>query len=310
MVTGADIVFMGTPEFAARHLRSLVDAGMDVVGVVTQPDRPKGRGRKVEPTPVKSVALEHNIPVIQPESLKKEEHSRRWIKDCNPDLLVVVAFGMILPGSVLESAREGGWNIHASLLPLYRGAAPVQWAILKGEKKTGITLIQMDESMDTGDILLQEEIDISPEETAGSLTNRLIELGVEVLLDGLKKRVSGDIPPRPQNHDKATYTRLIKAVDRPVDWTDSAINIFNKIRAFNPRPGAKSGDLKLINSRALDEKTDKRPGEVMEIVREGIKVSTGDGVLLLIELQPPSKKAMSAADYASGHKIKPGMRLN
>ena len=291
-----------------------------MAGVVSQPDRPKGRGRKLEPTPVKLVAEKHGLPLIQPESLRKDPGPLEWIKNLHPDLLIVVAYGLILPASLLDVPQDGGWNVHASMLPKYRGAAPIEWAILRGETKTGITLMQMDAGMDTGDIILQEETEIGPEETGGQVTGRLTELGKELLLEGLQLRDEGRIRRRPQENSLATLAPMIEKEDREIDWNDTAINIHDKIRGFNPRPGARAGDLKLLRSRIIAQSRqvgtpppplapDVKPGVALDVIHEGIWVATGEGILLLTEVQHPGGRPMPAADYARGRHLKPGQKI-
>lgn len=306
-----NIIFMGTPEFAARHLEALLKANKKVVGIISQPDRPAGRGRKIHPTHVKSVAIENNIPCVQPEKLANNIEILEWIKKANPDIIIVTAYGMLLPAYLLDSAPLGAWNIHASLLPKYRGAAPIQRAIMNGEKTTGITLMQMNTGLDTGDIIIQEAIEINENDTAGELTEKLISLGINVLLRGLELVENGhEIPRIPQNDVLSSYAPPLKKEDFEIKWEDSADNIHNKIRGLSPKPGARSGELKIIRSKLqTSEKVNASAGTILEISKNGISVATGKGIVLLTEVQPAGSKVMSAADFAHGRHLISGQLI-
>lgn len=302
------IVFMGTPEFAAKHLEALLKANKKVVGVVTQPDKPSGRGRKVLPPPVKLVAEKNKIPFIQPKKLANNAEVENWLQNVKPDILVVTAYGLILPPAILNSTPLGAWNIHASLLPKYRGAAPIQWAIMNGEKETGITLMQMDTGLDTGDILIQKAVEIQEEETAGELMEKLIEVGIQVLLRGIELLEKGENLPRiTQDEACASYAPPLKKEDFTINWTDSAINIHNKIRGLSPKPGARVGELKIIRSKLQpDEEASVPPGTIVRIGKDGISVATGKRTLLVTQVQPPGGRLMRASDYAHGRHLKVG----
>lgn len=305
------IVFMGTPEFAAKHLEALLKSQKKVVGVVSQPDRPAGRGRKISPTPVKSVAIKNGIQCIQPEKLADNTEILEWIKRANPDIIIVTAYGMILPTSVLNSAPMGAWNIHASLLPKYRGAAPIQRAIMNGEKKSGVTLMQMDAGLDSGDIILQEAVEIGDDETAGELTEKLTVLGIKLMLKGLDLLERGEKIPRiPQESTSVSYAPPLEKEDFEIKWEDSAINIHNKIRGLSPKPGARSAQLKILRSKIQTTEVVSAPaGTILGISKEGISTVTGRGIVLITEVQPPGSRPMSAADFAHGRHLKEGQSI-
>lgn len=304
------IVFMGTPHFASPSLEALIEGGYEVLAVVTQPDRPKGRKRTPTPPPVKVKAEEYGIKVYQPEKVG-EESFVKVLESLAPDLLVVVAYGQILPPSVLRIPSAGCINVHASLLPKYRGAAPIQWAIINGEEKTGVTTMWMDEGMDTGDIFLQKEVAIGTDWTAIELAEVLSRVGSELLLETLKRIEAGDTIRVPQNHAEATYAPILKREDGRIDWGDSARAIYNRIRGVQPWPGAftfrKGVEIKIWKAEISDTGQRTEPGRVLGIDKErGILVGTGDGVLLITELQEAGKKRMSAAEYLRGHPIAGG----
>lgn len=292
------VAFAGTPAFALPSLRALLaHPRIEVVGVYTQPDRPAGRGRRVQPPPVKQLALERGLEVVQPASLKQEgalQPLKRW----QPDLLVVVAYGLLLPGALLEIPREGAINVHASLLPRWRGAAPIQRAILAGDRETGITIFKIVEALDAGPILLQKRTEIGPHETAGELAARLAELGAEALIETLERW--GELRPIEQDERLATYARKIEKGEAEIDWRRSAEEIERQVRAFNPTPGAytlfEGRRLKIWRAEVVSEEGEGRPGEIVRKDRS-LEVATGRGILRLLELQLAGGKRISARDF-------------
>ena len=296
------VLFMGSPKFAIPILDGLL-AHHQVVGVVTQPDRPAGRGLKLHPPPVKELALAHGIPVFQPESLKREE-AVAWIKAKEPDVIVVAAFGQILPPAVLRIPPYGCLNVHASLLPRYRGAAPIQAAILNGDLETGITIILMDEGLDTGPILARKAIPISPEDTAGTLEEKLSRLGAELLLETLPLWVEGKIKPSPQEGEPS-YTKPVKKEEGLLDWGLPAEFLARKVRAFNPWPGAftfwKGKLLKIWKAVPAASAPGETPGKVFRD-SEGVKVACGSGALLLKEIQLEGRSRMGPEEFARGQR--------
>lgn len=306
------IVFFGTPQFAVPSLAALL-AGPDVVvGVVCQPDRPSGRGQQVHAPPVKQAAQVHGIPVLQPTKLRPPEFLeglRAWA----PDLIVVAAYGRILPKTVLDLPRLGCINVHASLLPRYRGAGPIQWSILRGETSTGVTIMQMNERMDEGDILLQRATPIGAGETHGELEPRLATLGAETLQEALALLHRGELHPTPQVHADATLAPLIKKEDGRIDWSLPAIEIARRVRAFNPWPSAHTTwdgkMLKIHRAHARDHAGDQAPGTVVA-AGDSLDVATGAGTLAIDELQLEGRKRMSAALFARGATARVGARLS
>lgn len=313
------IVFMGTPQFALSNLEALVK-GEEIVGVVTQPDRPRGRGRKVEPSPVKMMAEKYKLPLYQPTDLHHPRF-RGWLRERKPEIIIVVAYGQILPPDILHFPPRGCLNAHASLLPQYRGAAPIEWAIIKGEKKTGVSIILMNEGMDEGDIVLQESVDIGPYDTAGILSERLASLAAKLLLRSLERIKEGKIEPIPQYDEEATYAPRLKKSDGLINWHTSAHNIHNLVRGLNPQPGAytyireDNGQRKILKIWKTEPITDNRkskiaqarPGEIMEIIKdEGLVLATRGGLLLVKEVQGEGGRKMPAGEYVKGHPLKVG----
>jgi methionyl-tRNA formyltransferase len=280
-----------------------------VVAVVTQPDREKGRGRKVVISPVKELALQHSLNTLQPERVK-EEAFQEVVRGLQPDLIVVVAYGQILPKSILSIPKFGAVNVHASLLPKYRGAAPIAWAILKGEKVTGVTTMMMDEGMDTGDILLQTEVPIGDEETCERLRDRLASSGAQLLLETLEKMKTGDIRPIPQDHSKATYASPLKKEDGHIDWGRGAKDIDRQIRAFNPWPGAftKWDDqlLKIFKGEVREGGPAGKLGVVVWAGLDFVEVETGKGSFRIQEIQLEGRRRMTLREFLSGHPIPVG----
>ncbi len=307
------IIFLGTPEFAVPSLKALVESGHNVRAVVTQPDRPRGRGRKLAPSPVKRFAMERGLEVLQPEKAR-EEGFCTLVREGSPDLLVVVAFGQILKKSLLDTPGWGALNIHASLLPKYRGAAPIQWAILNNETRTGLTAMHMDEGMDTGPILFQEEIPIGPEDTFGMLQERLGRFSGEFLLRVLKDLSEGRLREIPQDHAKASYAPKIDRGMAMVKWDKSAEEVSGLIRALDPWPGAfttyKDKQIKLFLSRVIREnRCDLIPGRIKDFSGGSLRVETGEGLVEIKELQAPGKKRLKAVDFSRGFSLETGSIL-
>jgi methionyl-tRNA formyltransferase len=322
-----NIIFMGTPDFAVPSLRTLLDEGYKVIAVVTQPDRPKGRKRVLTPTPVKVEAELHGIPVLQPEKLRQAD-SVEALRTLKPDLIVTAAYGQILPKSVLELPALGCINIHASLLPKYRGGAPIHYAVMRGESVTGVTIMYMAEGLDTGDMISRIEVPIEDTDTTGTMFEKLSLAGADLLKRTLPELVAGRINPVQQNEAEAVYSPNIKREDERIDWSRDALSIFNLIRGLNPFPGAyttwngenmkiwASKKPALIESDAADSRTSSGadssavlPGTVLKSTAEGIEVCTGNGTIWLTEIQPSGKKAMDIAQFLRGSAIADGTVL-
>lgn len=306
------IVFMGTPEFAVPSLAALLKSEDEVVGVVTQPDRPKGRGQALTPPPVKVIAQKAGIPVLQPLKIKTPEFLES-LAVWKPDLIAVTAFGRILHAPILNLPPMGCVNVHGSLLPKYRGAAPVQWAVINGETETGITTMLMDEGMDTGPMLLQERLAITPEDTSGTLAPRLAELGGRLLVETIRQLKAGTIMSRKQDDSAATMAPLLKKEDGAVDWTLSAHSLVNRVRGLSPWPGAYTflgPDRWNIWKAAVSQgSVSDRPGTIIAVTKRAIHVATGHGVLEILELQTANSKRMPVGQFLAGHRINPGILL-
>lgn len=307
------IVFMGTPDFSVPTLEALVASEHEVVGVVTQPDKPKGRGKEIHMSPVKECALQHNIPVYQPVRARDEAFVDE-MRALNPDVMVVIAFGQILPKSLLELPKYGCVNIHASLLPKYRGAAPIQWAVINGDEETGITTMMMDVEMDTGDMLEKTVVKLDSEETGGSLFDRLSLLGGDLILSTLSKLEKGEITPVPQDHEKATYVKKISKSMGDIDWTMDAVSIERLVRGLNPWPSAftrwNGKMLKIWEAKVLPDPDVKLPcGSVISASDEGLKIQTGAGVLCVTSLQLEGKKRMDTAAFLRGYQVAAGSMM-
>ena len=307
------IVFMGTPDFASASLDALLKSDDSVVGIVTQPDRPKGRGQILTPSPVKLLAQREQIPLLQPPKMKDPEFIQA-LAGWKPDLIAVAAFGRILPPAILSLPPRGCINVHGSLLPKYRGAGPIQWAIINGETETGITTMLMDEGMDTGAMLLQEAIPITTDDTAGSLSPRLAELGGRLLVETIVRLKAGTLVPQPQDSSQATLAPLLKKEDGVIDWALPATVLSNRVRGLSPWPGAYTtvteGDRWTIwRALALPGPVTKPPGMVVAITNEAIHVATGEGVLVVMELQPANSRRMAVSQYLAGHPILVGFQL-
>ncbi len=303
-----DIVFLGTPDFAVPSLKALVENGYNVKAVFTQPDRPKGRGNKVQFSPVKEYALSQNIPVYQPEKIRLEENAK-ILKDLKPDLMITAAFGQILSKENLESAPLGCINVHGSLLPKYRGSSPIQWAVINGEKTTGITTMYTDVGVDCGDIILKKETPIGENETAGELFDRLALLGAETLLETLELLKENKIVRTPQNESEATHYPMLDKSLGFIDFSKNAQEIKNLVRGLNPWPIAwtKCGDdvVKIYSVSVLNETSDAENGTILASdSKNGLKVKCADGVISVDVLQLPGKKAMDAKTFFVGNKLK------
>lgn len=305
------LVFCGTPAFAVPTLERLVDAGFSVPLVVTQPDRPKGRGMELAPSPVKQAALRLGLQVSQPDKIKNNEEFRRQLAAIAPDAIIVVGYGRIIPQWMIDLAPLGNLNLHGSLLPKYRGAAPIQWAIARGETVTGVTIMRIDAGLDTGDILLQEEIPIAPEDTAVTLTPRMAAIGAELMAKTVRGLKDGTIDPRPQDHAKATLAPILKKEDGKIDFQLTAREILDRIRGFQPWPGAytrfRGKNLHVWAAQVIDGKVASA-----ELMVESGRLIAGCGAgssLQLLEVQLEGKKRMPAADFVHGHQLRNGEKL-
>lgn len=305
---------MGTPDFAGECLKALIRENIDVVGVVSQPDKPKGRGHKLVPTEVKAVATEAGIKnIYQPDSLKNGE-LEPVLNELKPDIIAVVAYGKILPKYIIDYPKYGCVNVHASLLPKYRGAAPIQWAIINGEKTTGVTTMKMDNGLDTGDMLLTEETEIGEYETSEQLFERLAEIGGELLIKTMDRLEKGDIVPVPQNDAEHTYAPMISRNTGIIDWTKSAKEISKLVCGMYSWPLAsttyKGKNLKIASATVCDENTQKTPGTIISLEKgKGLKVACGDGTIYIVTAQFEGSKKMNIEDYARGHEIELGTVL-
>ncbi len=305
-------VFMGTPDFAAEVLKALYDSDNEVAMVFTQPDRAKDRGKKIQFTPVKELALVHGTAVYQPEKLRTDQAVMEELKKVSPDIIVVAAYGQILPEEVLKLPKHGCINVHASLLPKLRGASPIQMAIVTGEEETGVTIMQMEKGLDTGDMLSAESIAIG-DMTAGQLHDRLAQIGGRLLIRTMKDISEGKASPVKQDDSKATYAGLISKKDGKIDFSKSPQEIERLIRGFDPWPGAfcflDGQQIKLWKAVPCGEKTSAGDGEVISAGNEGLKIACAGDSLMITELQAPGKKRMNAGDYLRGHAVKPGTVL-
>ena len=304
------IVFMGTPEFAVPTLRALCEHGYEIVGVFTQPDRPKGRGNKLTPSPVKEYALSQGIPVFQPEKIRRDGVDD--LRALAPDLCVTAAFGQILSQEILDIPPMGSVNVHASLLPRHRGSAPINWAILQGDRQAGVTTMMMARGIDTGDMLLAAATDILPGETAGELTLRLSGIGASLLLDPLRGMEDGSVKPIPQDEARMTYDPMLTKQMGIIDWTEPAQAIVNRIHGLNPWPGCSTaiqgGRMKLLRAKAAGGSG--APGEILSAdVKDGLVIACGEGAVEIVQLQAPGGKPMGARDYLRGHALTVGTVL-
>lgn len=301
---------MGTPDFAVPSLKALKEAGYEIPLVITQPDKPAGRGRRLKPPPVKVEAERLGLKVYQPERIKENEELKKILEEISPDLIVVAAYGKILPDWLLNLPKYGVINVHASLLPKYRGASPIQAALLNGERRTGITIMKVIPELDAGDILSQREVEIREEDDAQTLHDRLARVGAELLTETIPKLIKGEIEPKPQNHDEATYCPKITKEMGRINWERSSEEIFNMVRAFTPWPGAftyYSGRMmKLTKVRPAEGEGE--PGEVIEAGRR-LVVATGKGALEILRIKPEGRKEISGDEFIRGYRVKAGDRF-
>lgn len=299
---------MGTPDFARASLQALLDDGQQIVGVFTQPDKPRGRGMQFSFSPVKELAVERGIPVFQPLTFK-DGAAVEMLRSLSPDLVVTVAFGRILPEAFLSVPARGSINVHASLLPLYRGSAPIQWAILNGDRITGVSVQYMAPEMDAGDVIASRETEIGEFETSGELFDRLKVLGAELLVDTVRAIGNGTAVRTPQDHSRATYTRMLDKSMSPIDWNRTPREIVKHICGLDPWPGASAVlggyELRVFGAEYTDKTASLSPGSIVSAGKDGIEVACGDGrTLMITEVQPAGKKRMSAAAFLLGHPIK------
>lgn len=301
---------MGTPEFAVPSLKELIESEHDVIAVIAQPDRPKGRGHRLSPPPIKVLAEKFNIPVLQPEKIKTDEFLRE-LKELNPEVICVTAYGKIIPKSILELPEHGCINVHPSLLPKYRGAAPVNWTIINGEKVTGVTIMQMDEGMDSGDILLIREVQIGDDDDAETMLERLSHIGAEMLVETLSLLGREKLEPVKQDESKVTYAPMLQKSDGEIKWGKTAGEIRNLIRGLTPWPGTftKLGDKTLKIYKANIHEGRGRPGEIIESGKNSMIVATGDGALEILELQIEGGKRLDIKSFLSGHQVEKGAIL-
>ena len=304
------LVFAGTPDFSVAILQALIDQGYDIVGVYTQPDRPAGRGREPRPSAVKQLALEHGLKIFQPVSLK-EQTEQQQLRALRPDLMIVVAYGLLLPQAVLSIPRLGCVNVHASLLPRWRGAAPIQRAILAGDKQTGISIMQMDQGLDTGDVLAHASCQIRDDDTGSSLHDRLMQLGADTLIACLPALQQGALKPESQDDGQATYAAKLSKKEAEIDWSQDAEQLERCVRAYNAWPVAytfwqrkgKSENLRIWQARALELAHNEQPGRVLSSSADGIDVAAGKGVLRLLQVQSAGGRRMTAADFVNAHPL-------
>lgn len=306
------VIFMGTPDFAVGTLEEIIKAEHEVVLVVTQPDKPRGRSGALQFPPVKECAVAHGIEVFQPKKIREEENVE-YLRKYNADIMVVAAFGQLLPKSILDMPKYGCINVHASLLPKYRGAAPIQWSVINGDPVTGVTIMQMDVGMDTGDMIATREVVIGEEETGGGLFDKLAEVGAKLCVDTMVKIENGTATRTPQNHDEATHVSMISKELGNVDWNKSAVEIERLIRGLNPWPSAYTQlagkTFKLWKAKVVKEDTDKMPGTIVRVGKDSLDVQTGSGLLSLLEVQLEGKKRMEVDAFLRGYQVEEGTCL-
>lgn len=304
------VVYMGTPEFAVYALESIVEAGHEVLAVVTQPDKAKGRSKALVPTPVKAKAMEYNIPVYQPEKLRQEENVK-LIEDINPDVIVVAAYGQILPESILNIPQYGCVNIHASLLPKYRGAAPIEWSIIDGQQVTGVTTMYMEKGLDTGDMLEKVEVAIEADDTGETLHDKLAVEGAKLILSTLDKLEAGTATRTKQNHEESCYAAMLSKDMGNIDFSKSAVEIERLIRGLNPWPCAftkiDGKGVKIFKAQVCEVPEGAKPGEIVDVTKKTFTIACGNGGLIIKNLQPEGKKPMDTVSYLNGNKIRVGM---
>ncbi len=304
------VIFMGTPDFAVGTLEAIIEAGHEVVLVVTQPDKPRGRSGALQFTPVKECAVAHDIEVFQPTKIRLEENVE-YLRKYEADIAVVAAFGQILPQSILDMPKYGCINVHASLLPKYRGAAPIQWAVINGDPVTGVTIQQMDIGVDTGDIVAIREVPISEEETGGGLFDKLAVVGAELCVEAMTAIENGTATRRPQNHEEATHVSMISKEFGRIDWKKSAVEIERLIRGLNPWPSAYTKldgkTFKIWKAKVVSSDTDKEAGTIVRVAKDALEVQTGNGVLSLLEVQLEGKKRMEIDAFLRGYTVQEGI---
>lgn len=308
------VLFWGTPDFAVKCLKALLKSHHQVVGVITQPDRPKGRGQKVQPTPVKEEAAKHNIPIFQPEKIKNNQNLIQEIRKLNPDISVVVAYGKILPEEIINIPKYKTINVHASLLPEYRGAAPIQRALMEGKEKTGVCIMEIVKELDAGDVYACKEVPILEDDDIVSLHDKLAEEGSKLLIEVLDKIEKGDITKKPQDHERSTYAKPIEKSEGKIVWHRSAREIFNQIRSLKVWPKAytkfRGEEVKILDAKVVECDSNGIPGEIIKADdKEGIVVKTGNGCILLKVIQFPNSKPITTNDAIRGHKIKVGEKF-
>ena len=306
------VIFMGTPDFSVGTLEAIVEAGHEVVLAVTQPDKPKGRGKAVQFSPVKEAAIAHNIPVFQPKKIREPENIEE-LRKYEADIMVVIAFGQILPKEILEMTPYGCVNVHASLLPKYRGAAPIQWAVIDGEKTSGVTTMQMDEGLDTGDMILKDEIVLDENETGGSLHDKLADMGAKLLVETLTALENKTATFEKQGESPTAYARMLDKKLGQIDWKEDAVKLERLIRGLNPWPAAYTTwdekTMKIWESKVKEEETGKEPGTIVAVEKDGFFVQTGKGLLKITALQIPGKKRMDAGAFLRGYHPEVGTLL-
>ena len=307
------LIFMGTPDFSVGTLEALIAAGHEITLVVSQPDKPKGRGHELAPTPVKETALKHGLKVFQPKRLKDPE-TIKTLEETPADAIVVIAFGQIVPAAILHMKKYGCINVHGSLLPKYRGAAPIQWAVIDGERESGVTIMQMDEGLDTGDMLLKGSVVLDEKETSGSLFDKLSALGASLCVEALEKLERGELTPEKQGESPTEYARMLTKEMGELDFSRDAVTLERLIRGFNPWPSAytRLGD-KTLKIWAADvcekQEPESQPGTVTEVAKQDFTVACGEGALKITELQLQGKKRMDAAAFLRGYHLEAGMKL-
>lgn len=306
------VIFMGTPDFAVGTLEALLESEHEVTAVVTQPDKPKGRGKAMQFTPIKEVAVTAGVPVYQPKRVREAEAVKQ-LADTDADVIVVVAFGQIIPKEILEMKKYGCINVHASLLPKYRGAAPIQWAVIDGEKESGVTTMQMDEGLDTGDMLLKCVVPVEEKETGGSLFDKLSEAGAGLLLKTLEGLEKGGLVAEKQGETTTAYAKMLKKDMGLIDWKQSAVQIERLIRGLNPWPSAYTHldgkTLKIWQADVMEDESGKEPGQVVALANDSLQVQTGKGILKIRELQLEGKKRMDAGAFLRGYHVEEGTNL-
>lgn len=307
------VIFMGTPDFAVGTLEALIEAGHEISLVVSQPDRPKGRGHGLMPTPVKEVALRHKLPIFQPEKIRSEQ-ALETLEKTEADVIVVVAFGQIIPKAILSMKKYGCINVHGSLLPKYRGAAPIQWAVIDGEEESGVTIMQMDEGLDTGDMLLKASIKLEEKETGGSLFQKLSVLGASLCVEALEKLEAGELVPQKQGESPTAYARMLTKEMGALDWNQEAFKLERLIRGLNPWPSAYTyldgKTLKIWAADVCEETGEKSvPGEIVKVTKDAVYVACKEGSLKITELQLQGKKRMDTAAFLRGYRLEAGKRL-